>query len=792
MSLSFSLIVFSVFILFSVLMLIKPIRRNLISRPIFSGFKKALPAMSSTEREALEAGSVWWEAELFAGKPDWQRFKKYNPPELTEEEQAFLDTETQELCAMLDEWEITHERNDLPPDVWSFIRNNGFFSLIIPKEFGGKAFSPYAQSCIVTKIATQSINAAVTVMVPNSLGPGELLMHYGTKEQQQRWLPGLAAGTEIPCFGLTSPEAGSDAGAIPDIGVVCMGEHNGETQLGIRLNFAKRWITLAPVATVVGLAFKLRDPDGLLGQSKVDYDITCALIPADHAGVEIGRRHYPGAFMNGPINGEDLFIPIDWIIGGRENAGKGWRMLMECLSVGRGISLPALGAAASKVAYRSTGAYGRIRRQFNTSIGQFEGVKEATARIAGLTYTIEAMRQMVCSGLEECSPPVVSAIAKYHMTEMMRTVVNDAMDVHGGRAIQMGPRNYLATAYQAVPIAITVEGANILTRSLMIFGQGAVRCHPYVLKEMEAAQNPDAKAGLREFDDVFWRHIKYSISRTLRALTLGLIGGRFSRHPDFTNQTNFKRQYQRINQLSAMLAFTADLAMAILGGSLKRRELLSARLGDMLSQLFIATSVLRHHAHAKSQSKANDQHAEWAVNNALFEAQEAFIAFCDNFPTPLLGRLIKRLGLPLGRFAKAPDDELVNKVGNLIMEATSLREEVTFPAFISENRNDPRGRVEHTFDHLLAVEPSFYKVLSAIRSGALDGDNYEDQLSQAVSNNLITTEEAAELSLYDEERIDCLMTDAFDPAEIAGKRTSPTASVDSQNYTQPNDEVVSL
>lgn len=767
----------SIVILLSAICLIRPLRQQLITRPIFSGFKAVLPPMSSTEREALEAGDVWWEAELFAGKPNWKRFSQLTPPTLTEEEQRFLDHETEQLCAMLDEWEITHERNDLPPTVWQFIRDKGFFSLIIPKEFGGKAFSPYAQSCIVTKIATQSINAAVTVMVPNSLGPGELLMHYGTPEQQQRWLPGLAAGKEIPCFGLTSPEAGSDAGAIPDFGTVCMGTHGGKHQLGIRLNFAKRWITLAPVATVVGLAFKLRDPDGLLGDSeKVDYDITCALIPANHPGVEIGRRHYPGAFMNGPINGKDVFIPIDWIIGGRDNAGKGWRMLMECLSVGRGISLPALGAAASKVSYQTTGAYSRIRRQFNTSIGQFEGVKEATARIAGLSYTLEAMRQMVCSGLEECSPPVVSAIAKYHMTEMMRTVMNDAMDVHGGRAIQLGPRNYLAAAYQAIPIAITVEGANILTRSLMIFGQGAVRCHPYVFDEMEAARNPDNKQGLRDFDRVFWRHIGYSIARTVRAFGLGLSAARLSKTADFSNQKGFKRHYQRINQLSASLAFTADLAMALLGGDLKRRELLSARLGDMLSQLFIATAVLRHHAHAKAQGETNDQHAEWAVNHALFQAQEAFIAFCDNFPKAIIGRIIKRIGLPLGSFAKAPNDELTNRVGNSIMQATPVRDEVSFPAYITENRNDARGRVEHTFRNLLAAEPTYLRVLAAVRRGDLNGENFDTQLKQALAADLITADEALQLSHYDRVRQDCLLTDAFDPAAISGRRQLPSSA----------------
>ncbi|MET0355215.1 MAG: acyl-CoA dehydrogenase, partial [Cellvibrio sp.] len=464
------------------------LRRAFLTKPVFGILKKTMPSMSVTEREALEAGTTWWEKDLFSGKPDWNQFAQIGLPQLTAEEQSFLDNEVSELCNMLNEWEIYNTRKDLPPEAWQYLKDKGFFGLIIPKEFGGREFSHYAQSRVMSKIASRSGTAAVTAMVPNSLGPGELLMNYGTEAQKHQWLPGLANGTEIPCFGLTGPEAGSDAGSIPDTGIVCKGVHNGQEVLGLRLTFSKRWITLAPVATVVGLAFKLYDPEGLLGDpNKKEYGITCALIPASHPGMEIGKRHNPGSpFMNGPVFGTDVFIPVDWIIGGAAMAGKGWRMLIECLGAGRGVSLPSLSTASGEINYRLVGAYARIRRQFNTEIGKFEGVQEATADIAGTAYTLEAFRQLVTKGLETGSPSVMTAMAKYHATELMRKSVEHAMDIVGGRAIQQGPRNFLIYSYHSVPVAITVEGANILTRSLMIFGQGAMRCHPYLFNEMQA------------------------------------------------------------------------------------------------------------------------------------------------------------------------------------------------------------------------------------------------------------------------------------------------------------------
>ncbi|MGZ5063875.1 MAG: acyl-CoA dehydrogenase, partial [Usitatibacter sp.] len=478
---------------FAAIGIVKPLRRMLVTRPIFGIYKKILPQISQTEQEALDAGSIWWDADLFTGKPDWEKLLAYPEPKLSAEERAFIDGPVEELCGMLNEWDITHNRMDLPPEAWKFIREKGFLGIIIPKSFGGLGFSAYAHSEIVTKISTRSGTAAVTVMVPNSLGPAELLIHYGTDEQKNHYLPRLAKGLEIPCFALTNPEAGSDAGAIPDFGIVCKGTHEGREVVGVRLTWDKRYITLGPVATILGLAFKLFDPEKLIGD-KEDVGITLALIPTSHKGVNIGRRHIPlsGAFMNGPNSGTDVFIPMSWIIGGEKQVGNGWRMLVECLAAGRSISLPSMSMAAGKLSTRATGAYARIRSQFKTPIGKFEGVEEPLARIGGNTYLMDATRKLTMAALDMGEKPsVISAICKYHMTERMRSILNDAMDIHGGKGIMMGPNNYLGGAYINIPIAITVEGANILTRSMIIFGQGAIRCHPFVLKEIASANAND-------------------------------------------------------------------------------------------------------------------------------------------------------------------------------------------------------------------------------------------------------------------------------------------------------------
>ncbi|MAN51422.1 acyl-CoA dehydrogenase [Marinimicrobium sp.] len=738
------------------------LRRPVLSKPVFQVLGKAMPSMSTTEREALEAGTTWWEKDLFSGRPDWHEFAQIGLPQLTQEEQSFLDNEVEELCAMLDEFDIHHHRKDLPEEAWQFLKDKGFLGLIIPKEFGGRDFGPYAQSRIMSKIASRSGTTAVTAMVPNSLGPGELLMKYGTDEQKQRWLPGLANGTEIPCFGLTGPEAGSDAGSIPDVGIVCKGEFEGQEVLGLKLTFSKRWITLAPVATVVGLAFKLHDPDGLLGDSsKSDYGITCALLPANHPGVEIGKRHHPGSpFMNGPIKGQDVFIPVDWIIGGAPMAGKGWRMLIECLGAGRGISLPALATASGEMLYRTVGAYARIRRQFNTEVGKFEGVQEATADIASCAYTMEAFRQMVTKGLETGSPSVMTAMAKYHATEMMRRVVNHSMDVVGGRAIQHGPRNFLALPYQSVPVAITVEGANILTRSLMIFGQGAMRCHPYLFDELQAIQAPDQEQGLKDFDKLFIRHMGHLFSNLLRVKLFGITRARFSGVPENANEFS-RRWYQRINLLSAGLAVTSDMALGILGGDLKRRELLSARLGDVHSQLFIACAILKFHsAHARTDEE--DAHAEYALRHALYTAQEALYDFYRNFPKRTMACALKWMVFPLGRVLTKPDDNAIRTLGGLILEDNPVRK--AFRPFVYENdkADDPIGRVETTYQMLLSLEPTWSTFVRAQAKGELTGETLDERLEDAATKGLIRNEDIARLKEYDAKRYDCLLTDAFD------------------------------
>ena len=736
------------------------LRQRLISARVKVLLAKLLPPMSITEREALEAGTAWWDKELFCGKPDWDLFSRTQLPVLTDAEQSFLDNEVEQLCGMLDEWQIHHELKDLPPEVWQFLKDKGFFGLIIPPQYGGRGFSPFAQSSVMTKIATRSITAAVTAMVPNSLGPGELLMHFGTDAQKQRWLPGLAAGTELPCFGLTGPEAGSDAGSIPDRGIVCMGEHEGKQVLGLRLTFAKRWITLAPVATVVGLAFKLYDPEHLLGdQNKSDYGITCALIPAKHPGVQIGLRHNPGApFMNGPVSGSDVFIPADWIIGGPQMAGKGWRMLMHCLGAGRGVSLPAMATASSKICYRVVGAFASVREQFHTPIGRFEGVQEATAEIAALAYTLEAMRLWVTRGLLEGTPTVVTAIAKYHATEMMRTSIDHSMDVLSGRGIQLGPRNPIALAYQSVPIAITVEGANIMTRSLMIFGQGAMRCHPYLYEEFQVLAE-QGEASLIKFDKLLFKHVGFSASRFLRMVKLGFFPSTAAVPAD---AMPFARPwFQRIARFSAILAVTADVGLLIMGGKLKVREMLSARLGDVLSQLFIASSILKYHASLPNEA-VNDFHAEYALRRSFVATQRALLAFYDNFPVRWVGSLLRRLAFPFGLPVNHGSDRLVRELGKAIMQPQSVRDAVSVCCYRTEDENNASGRIEAAFQLLQTVGESLATMRKAARKNEIQGDNFTAQLDSAIRAGIVAASEREDLLRYEHLRRECLFTDVFD------------------------------
>jgi acyl-CoA dehydrogenase len=749
-----------------------PLRQRLITSFIFKPFKAVLPEMSSTEREALEAGDVWWEAEMFRGRPEWDKLLDFPYTALTPQEQAFLDTEVEQVCRMVDDWKCEFEDKDLTPEVWQYLKDKGFFAMLIKKEFGGLGFSSAAQSAVVTKLATKSITLAVTVMVPNSLGPGELLMYYGTPEQQKQWLPGLVTGTELPCFGLTGPEAGSDATAMPDLGVVGYGEHEGKKVLGIRLNFEKRYITLAPVATVVGLAFKLRDPDGLLGdKTKVDYGITCALIPAKHPGVMIGRRHYPGAaFHNGPIFGKDVFIPLDWIIGGPAMAGKGWRMLVECLSAGRGISLPALATAAGQGSYRLIGAYSRIRRQFKVAIGKFEGVQEANGRVAANAYTLEAMRILTASAVDHCAPSVVTAIAKYHMTEMMRKVILDSMDVLSGRGIQQGPRNSIASSFRAMPVAITVEGANILTRNLMIFGQGAIRCHPYVFPEMEAARTDDLPA----FDQALFGHLGFSINRAVRALTLGLTGSRLAKAPV---DGPAARYFQQLERFSASLAFVSDLTMGVLGGKLKFKERLSSRLGDVLSQLYIASAVLKYYLH-HSRKAEDELHMRWALDNCLFEIAKAFDEFLRNFPVRPAAWIMRRVVFPLGNWYEPVDDALNAQVADLMMEQTELRDRISWLVYRNGGPHDPIGRVEHAWNLLQKSEPAFLKYYRMMVKEELAGDDTAARLTDAVNRKLLTREEADLVAEFDKARLDVIQTDHFPPGYVLGNYAEKADVVD--------------
>ncbi|RFA31003.1 acyl-CoA dehydrogenase [Alkalilimnicola ehrlichii] len=764
------------------------LRQTLLTAPVLRAFRKVLPTMSSTEREALEAGDTWWEAELFQGKPDWRKLQQFDYTRLTDEEKRFLNEETETLCGMIDEWEVHFEQKDLPAAVWDYIRNRGFFGMLISKQHGGLGFSALAQSYIVAKIATRSPTAAVTVMVPNSLGPGELIEHYGTKEQQAYWLPRLAEGKEIPCFGLTGPEVGSDASSIPDTGIVCRRQVDGKEVLGISLRFNKRYITLAPVATVIGLAFRLQDPEGLLGDTaKADYGITCALVPRDTPGLEIGRRHYPaGAFMNGPLRGEDVFIPLENIIGGPKMAGSGWRMLVECLSAGRGISLPALAAATGMGMYAATGAYAAIRRQFNLPIGKFEGVQEAMGRIGGLAYSLEACRVLTASAVDRCAPSVVTAIIKYHATEMMRRVLIDAMDIHAGRGIIMGPRNYLGIPWQQLPVAITVEGANIMTRSLIVFGQGAIRCHPYVYKEMEAARAND----LAEFDRLLWSHIGYSINRGIRAFGLAISGSRLAHTP---SNSPLAPYYRHVERFSAALAFCADVAMGVLGGELKRRESTSARLGDVLSQLYIATAVLKFYEENGQGSHDHLTHARWALDHALAEAGEALAAFCRNFPRPAIGSLLRLTVLPLGQRFRRPRDTQNAEIAQQMMQINDFSRRVRAEGLVYlGGSEDATGRLEQAFDSLQAIQDDYERFLKAVSRGEVGGADIEQQLADAQAKSLLNAQQAAAIKAYDALRYDAILTDDFDPEYLRDPLSyKQKRQTDGEKTTQQRETAIS-
>jgi acyl-CoA dehydrogenase len=758
---------------------LRPLRKALITRPFMRTYLKLLPAMSQTEKEALEAGTVWWDGELFTGAPHWEKLLAAKAPRLSAEEQAFLDGPCEELCHMLDDWDITHERGDLPPEVWQYLRTRGFFAMIIPKKYGGLEFSAYAHSCVLAKISSRSATASSTVAVPNSLGPAELLNHYGTEEQKNHYLPRLARGEEVPCFALTGPRAGSDASSIPDTGIVCRGSWQGSEVLGLRLNFSKRYITLAPVATVIGLAFRMFDPERLLG-GKTDIGITCALIPRDTPGVDIGRRHFPinVPFQNGPIEGRDVFVPLDCIIGGVAMAGSGWRMLVEQLSVGRCISLPSNTTGGAKAGVWASGAYARIRTQFNMPVGKFEGVETVLARMVGLTYTMDAGRSVTAGAIDGGEKPSVpSAMLKYHVTEMGRQVANDAMDIHGGKGIMLGPNNYLARGYEVVPVAITVEGANLLTRNLIIFGQGAIRCHPFVLREMTAARNPDRAAGVDQFDRALFGHVGFTLSNAVRSFIMALTHARFTHEP-VAGPT--ARYYQHIVRFSASFAFAVDVAMLTLGGYLKKKEGLSARLGDVLSALYLASMVLKHHENQGRQAE-DLPIVEWACRHLLYQAQESLHGFLRNFPNRALGAVMRALIFPRGRFYSAPDDRLGRKVAALVTAPTEARERLCQYIYWRLEPGNPLGKLQEALLLAVELEPLEKRIrVEGVKAGKVTALDAPGRIQQALVAGLISETEAAALRDYDRKVMDLIRVDDFEPHAL-GARSGAAPEADSRS-----------
>ncbi|MDF1759103.1 MAG: acyl-CoA dehydrogenase [Coxiellaceae bacterium] len=752
-------IFWAIWLVASLTMMLTKVRMQLITVPFLFWFRKQQPPLTSAERIALEAGGVWWEKAFFDGDPDWSELDKMPEATLTPEEQAFIDNQVETLCSMLDDWKMVHDDQDMPKATWDYIKKEKFLGLVIDKEYKGLGFSAVAHSAIVSKIASRSVSAAVSIMVPNSLGPAEFLSHYGTKEQKDYYLPRLAEGKEIPCFGLTAPNAGSDATNLSDTGVVCKGEYEGVEVTGIRLNFNKRYITLAPITTLLGLAFQLYDPDHLLGD-KDFIGITLALIPSKHPGVETGPRHAPLnlAFMNGPLRGKDVFIPLDFIIGGKDNVGRGWQMMMECLAVGRGISLPSLATGAAKFSARMTGAYAKVREQFKRPIGDFEGVQLALSRIGGLAYLCEATRLMSALAVDaDTRPSVASAIVKYHLTEIGRKVVDDAMDVHGGRGIQMGPSNYLGYLYTAIPVCITVEGANILTRNLIIFGQGVLRCHPYLEKEIRASEKPDDKASQEEFDHLLCSHVGLVLKEVVRSVAYGVTGGRFIA---VSGHASTKKYYRQLTRMSNAFALLTEASLAVLGNKLKFKEALSARLGDILSHLFMASAVLKYF---KDNGSKQEElvFVDWSIQYCLYQMQQAFNEIIDNFPNRWVARVIKVMVFPWGRAYKYPGDKPSFEIAKILQTNSPLRDYVTRGIFVG-GEDDPTGSVEAAFQSLTANEALIAKLKQAVKQGRVSAkQNLQQKAKAALEQNIISEGEYKQLAHLDALVWDSLQVDEF-------------------------------
>lgn len=737
-------------------------RANTITRPIFAIYKKILPEMSETESTALEAGTVWWDGELFAGKPNWQKLLDHPNPQLRPDEQAFLDNEVETLCSMINEYDIK-ETGDMPVELWDFIKANRFFAMIIPKEYGGLEFSAQAQSAVLQKLSGLSSTVLSTVGVPNSLGPGELLLKYGTDEQKNHYLPRLVDGREIPCFGLTGPRAGSDATSLPDTGVVCKGMWEGKEVLGLKMNFNKRYITLAPVATVVGLAFRMFDPEKLLGD-KNDIGITVALLPRELEGMEIGNRHNPigSPFMNGPIFGNDVFIPLDFIIGGAKNAGQGWRMLVECLSVGRCITLPSSGAGGGKYAIGTAGAYARIRRQFGIPISKLEGVQEPLARIAGNSYINAAAARVTAISIDNGEKPSVpSAILKYNLTESARQLSIDSMDIHGGSAIMRGPTNYVESGYSSVPVAITVEGANILTRTMITFGQGAIRCHPFVLPEMNAAKTNDLKA----FDKALFGHFGFIFSNIARSFVLSSTNAAFTSVP--ANGPT-KKHYKQINRYAANFALCVDMAMFSLGGELKFRELISARLADMLSKLYLASMTLKHW---EDQGRQKDDLplVEYSMAKLFSEFEDALDGFTKNLPARPVGWLVRALTMPLGRSVAKPSDKLVAKIVDLTTSATATRERLITGTYRGDNGRNPMFKYDSLLARVDKADPIYKKIGIALKANKYDESNLtiENRITDGIAMGILTQEEGDFMTAFEKDVLEMVNVDHF-PLESLG------------------------
>jgi acyl-CoA dehydrogenase len=749
-------------------------RRDWITKPIFRMAAHALPRLSDTEREAIEAGDVWWDADLFTGNPDWNKLLAFAPAKLSEEEKQFLDGPVEELCRMLNDWKINWEWHDLPLEVWDFLKSRKFFAMIIPKQYGGLGFSAYAHSEVIRKLSTRSICAACTAMVPNSLGPGELLMQFGTEAQRNYWLPRLARGEEIPCFGLTSPEAGSDAASMIDTGVVCRGTHDGRDVLGIRLNWHKRYITLGPIATVLGLAFKLRDPDHLIGE-RDEIGITLALVPTNLPGISIGRRHLPAmhVFQNGPNWGHDVFIPMDNVIGGVDQVGKGWKMLMSALAAGRGISLPSLSAAGAAFCANITGAYARIREQFHVAIAKFEAVQERLGRIAATAYQLDAARRMTCAALDDGHhPAVVTAIMKSQATDRMRVAVNDAMDVHGGKAIIEGPLNYLGSLYRGVPIAITVEGANIVTRALIQFGQGAIRCHPYLLKEIKALEDTDRARGLDAFDHAFWGHVGHSLANAGRAIGRAWTGGMFAPAPDAGAATPF---YRQLSRHAAAFALAVDMSLLTLGGALKRKEMISARFGDILSELYLASAALKRW---NDEGRQADDFPllDYCLESSLATIEARFDELLANFPIRPVAWFLRLCIAPFGRGNRGPSDRVTDKCADLITTPSAARDRLTVDLYHPTEMDGSNGiaLVERAFAMVAEVQPIRDR-MHAARVRDID---------QAVKQGTINADEAAKLKATADAVSAAVAVNDFAPEELTVRGTAHKGDVSSQATSQ--------